>query len=45
MALVYWLCIGAAALCLIYGIVNWNKTGLPGEVLGEDEPSQGGKRS
>ena len=25
MALAYWLCIAASALCVVYGIVNWNK--------------------
>ena len=24
-ALVYWLCIGSALLCLVYGLINWNR--------------------
>lgn len=36
-ALAFWLSIGATLICVIYGIVNWNKSGkeagkrIPGE--------------
>lgn len=32
-ALAFWLSIASAVLCVVYGIVNWNKTGdeKPGE--------------
>lgn len=26
-ALAFWLSIASAALCVVYGIVNWNETG------------------
>lgn len=26
-ALAFWLSIGATAVCVVYGIVNWNKSG------------------
>jgi len=26
-ALAFWLSIGSAILCVVYGIVNWNETG------------------
>ena len=26
-ALAFWLSVGAAALCVVYGIVNWNNKG------------------
>ncbi len=40
MALVFWLCIGASALCLIYGIAKWNEDGLTDKVTDEDEGGQ-----
>ncbi len=33
MALVFVLCIAATLLCIIYGIVNWNKTGLTSQEM------------
>ena len=33
-ALAFWLSIGSTVLCVIYGIVNWNKTGT--KKSGED---------
>lgn len=30
-ALAFWLSIGAAVLCVVYGIVNWNETGESGK--------------
>jgi len=35
MALAFILCIAASLLCIIYGIINWNKTGLSSEELRE----------
>ncbi len=37
-ALAFWLSIGATALCVIYGIVNWNNSGTTTETKqsGED---------
>ena len=44
MAWVFWLCIAASALCLIYGIVKWNDSGIVDTVLEEDE-DEGGQTS
>ncbi len=37
-ALAFWLSIGATALCVVYGIVNWNNSGNTAETKksGED---------
>ena len=32
-ALAFLACVGASLLCVIYGIVNWNKTGLTSQEL------------
>ena len=29
-ALAFWLSLGATALCVVYGIVNWNNKGAKG---------------
>ncbi len=26
MAWAYWLCLAAAAICVVYGLVNWNRS-------------------
>lgn len=37
-ALAFWLSVGATAVCVIYGIVNWNNSGktAEGKSTGED---------
>jgi len=37
MALVYWLCIAASILCIIYGVANWNKEGRIDKKTPKDE--------
>ena len=32
-ALAFYACIGAAIWCIIYGIFNWNKTGLTSQEM------------
>lgn len=32
-ALAFYLCIAAAVWCIIYGLVNWNKTGLTSQEM------------
>ena len=32
-ALVFYLCIAATIWCIIYGLVNWNKTGLTSQEM------------
>ena len=39
-ALVFWLCIAASVLCVVYGIVKWNESGLVDKVTEEDEGGQ-----
>ncbi len=37
-ALAFWLSIGSAALCVVYGIVNWNNTGAEaGKTVHEED--------
>jgi len=36
-ALVYILCIASALLCLVYGLVNWNKGGGPSPLEVKEE--------
>lgn len=45
-ALVYWLCLAAAALCVVYGIVNWNERGSDTTHSNPDEMLEmsGGKK-
>ncbi|WP_338325281.1 symporter small accessory protein [Pseudodesulfovibrio senegalensis] len=44
-ALVYWLCLAATALCVVYGIVNWNERGSDAVSSSTDEvlKTSGGK--
>ena len=37
MALVYWLCIVASAVCVIYGAINWNRGGEADKVTADDD--------
>ena len=39
-SLVYILCISSALLCLVYGIINWNKGGKADEVDEIDEETK-----
>ncbi|MFH1915197.1 MAG: symporter small accessory protein [Pseudomonadota bacterium] len=37
-ALAFWLSIGSAVLCVVYGIVNWNNKGAePGRTVPEED--------
>ncbi len=31
-ALAYWACLAASALCVVFGALNWNKRGEPDKV-------------
>lgn len=31
-ALAYWACLAASALCIVFGALNWNKRGEPDKV-------------
>lgn len=45
LAWAYILCIMAAALCVVYGVVNWNQTGPPsGELKATAAGKQGKKK-